>query len=432
MNPEKQALALIDFIHQSPTPFHVIENVEKQLSDKGYKYLSLTDEWQLKVGGRYYAKRNQTALFAFELGNSPVEESGLKLICAHSDSPGFRIKPQPEMVVDNHFLKLNTEVYGGPILMSWLDRPLTIAGRVILKSKNPFVPNQKLINFKRPLVVIPNLAIHLNRSINEGVELNKQKDMLPLLGIITDQLEKENYLLKLIAEELKTPIDDILDFDLSLAETDKGCLFGANNEFISSAKLDDLAMVHAGLTALLNSSSAQTTKFLCIFDNEEVGSLSKQGAGAPILKHILERIFEKLGKSKEDYQRAIYQSFMISADMAHSVHPNSPEKHDPIVHPLINKGPVIKIHAGQKYTTDADSSAVYEQICKMAGVPVQQFVNRSDMLGGSTLGNISTGHVDIRTVDMGNPMLAMHSMRETAGVLDHSYAIRSFEMFYNA
>lgn len=428
----KLAQELIDFIHESPSPFHVVENMSLLLDQAGFQHIDLKDAWELKKGGKYYTTRNGSALFAFIIGTGNPETQGFRIISAHSDSPGFKIKPSPEIVVENHFIKLNTEVYGGPILMSWLDRPLTIAGRVILKSKNPFVPNQKLINFKRPLVVIPNLAIHLNRSINEGVELNKQKDMLPLLGIINDQLEKENYLLKLIAEELKTPIDDILDFDLSLAETDKGCLFGANNEFISSAKLDDLAMVHAGLTALLNSSSAQTTKFLCIFDNEEVGSLSKQGAGAPILKHILERIFEKLGKSKEDYQRAIYQSFMISADMAHSVHPNSPEKHDPIVHPLINKGPVIKIHAGQKYTTDADSSAVYEQICKMAGVPVQQFVNRSDMLGGSTLGNISTGHVDIRTVDMGNPMLAMHSMRETAGVLDHSYAIRSFEMFYNA
>lgn len=424
------AEALIDFIHQSPTAFHVVSNIENKLIKKGYQYLALDQKWDIKKGGKYFTKRNGTAIFAFELGTGEPEEEGFKLIAAHSDSPGFKIKPSPEMAVENHFIKLNTEVYGGPILMSWLDNPLSIAGRVILKSKDILNPAHQLVDFRQPLAVIPNLAIHLNRSVNEGVELNKQKDMLPLVGILNQTLEKDNFLINLISKELKCKPEEILDFDLFLYPFERGCLIGPNQEFISSTKLDDLSMVHAGMSALLNSKPGKGSNFLCIFDNEEVGSLSKQGAGAPILRHILERIMEKLGKDQEAYQRAVYKSFMISADMAHSVHPNQAEKHDPVLHPLINKGPVIKIHAGQKYTTDGDSGAVFETLCKQNNIPVQKFVNRSDQAGGSTLGNISTAQVDIRTVDIGSPMLAMHSMRELAGTHDHSFVTNAFEAFY--
>lgn len=334
------------------------------------------------------------------------------------------------MIVDNRYMKLNTEVYGGPILMSWLDRPLSLAGRVILKSDNPLFPDFKLVDFRRPMVIIPNLAIHLNRAVNEGVELNKQKDMLPLVTTVTETLEKDNYLVNLIAGELQVDPKEIIDFDVFLYEHEKGCIMGPEFEFISSAKLDDLAMAHAGMKALCAADSSASSKMLCIFDNEEVGSGTKQGAGSPVLKHIIDRIMEKLGKSQEEKQRAIYKSFMISADMAHSIHPNQVDKHDPVLHPVINGGPVIKIHANQKYTTDGDSGAVFETICKMADVPVQKFVNRSDMVGGSTLGNVSTGQIDIRTVDMGNPMLAMHSVREFGGVKDHHYVTKVFKTFY--
>nr|WP_321409542.1 M18 family aminopeptidase [uncultured Carboxylicivirga sp.] len=421
---------LIDFIHQSPTAFHVIEQAKTILTKAGFIELPMGESWKIKKGGKYYTTKNDSALFAFELGTAPVEENGLKLISAHSDSPGFRVKPNPEMLAEGRFLKLNTEVYGGPILNTWLDRPLSLAGRVLIKSKNALQPTSRLVDFRKPLLVIPNMAIHLNRSVNDGVELNKQVDMLPLMASVNKTFEKDNYLVKLIATELKVKPEEIIDFDLFLYEFEKGCLLGANQEFISSGKLDDLAMVHAGLKAISGKTSKTSTNILCIFDNEEVGSVTKQGAGSPVLRNILERIMEKLGKSHEDYQRTIYKSFMISADMAHSVHPNHADKHDPVLHPTINGGPVIKIHANQKYTTDGESSAIFETICEKAEVPFQKFVNRSDMVGGSTLGNISTGKLDIRTVDIGNPMLAMHSVRELAGVKDHTFITKVFETFY--
>ncbi|MCT4590958.1 MAG: M18 family aminopeptidase [Carboxylicivirga sp.] len=427
----KHAEELIEFIHQSPTAFHVIANTAKELEANGYQYMDICMPWNIEKGGKYYTTKSGSALFAFQIGTEAPEDKGLKLISAHSDSPGFKIKPQPEMLVDGKYLKLNTEVYGGPILMSWLDRPLSLAGRVLLKSDNPLAPKSQLVDFRKPLLIIPSVAIHLNRSVNDGMELNKQVDMLPLMSIVNETFEKDNYLLKLIAEKLKVDASEILDFDLFVYEYEKGCLVGPDQEFISSPKLDDLAMVHAGLKALLESKNTNSTNILCVFDNEEVGSVTKQGAGSPVLRNIIERIMEKLGKSQEDYHRTIYKSFMISADMAHSVHPNHPEKHDPVLHPVMNAGPVIKIHANQKYTTDGESGAIFETICQQADVPVQKFVNRSDMVGGSTLGNVSTGKIDIRTVDIGNPMLGMHSVRELGGTLDHTYVTKAFETFYN-
>lgn len=431
MSQETQlANELIDFIHNSPTAFHVIEQAKAMLNKAGFTELNMGDSWKIKKGGKYYTTKSGSALFAFQPGTNPVEESGIKLISAHSDSPGFKIKPDPEILASEHYLKLNTEVYGGPILSTWMDRPLSLAGRVLLKSKDALNPSSQLVDFKRPLLIIPNMAIHMNRAVNDGVELNKQIDMLPLMGVVKQTFEKQNYLLNLIAEELKAKPEDILDFDLFLYEVEKGCILGANQEFISSGKLDDLAMVHAGLKAITGKINKATTNFLCIFDNEEVGSVTKQGAGSPVLRNIIERLMEKLGKSQEDYQRAIFKSFMISADMAHSVHPNHPEKHDPVLLPIINAGPVIKIHANQKYTTDGESAAIFESICNKANIPFQKFVNRSDMTGGSTLGNISTGKIDIRTVDIGNPMLGMHSVRELGGVKDQSYITKVFEAFY--
>ncbi len=422
---------LIDFIYEGASPYHVVQNIETELQKEGFTKLALNQPWVIEAGKKYYTTKNDSAVFAFKLGTKDIAETGIKMICAHSDSPSFKIKPNAEILVEDHFLKLNTEVYGGPILMSWLDRPLSIAGRVSLKSDDILSPENRFININKPLLVIPNLAIHLNREVNNGIALNKQVDMLPLLGIINEKLENDNYLLHLIAKELGVSEDAIIDFDLTLYEFQKGCIMGLNDEFISSPKLDDLAMVHAGLKALLESDNTETTQMLCIFDNEEVGSVTKQGAGSPVLKNILDRMAFGLNKNTEAFYQMIYNSFMISADMAHSIHPNQVEKHDPVLHPMINKGPVIKIHANQKYTTDGDSGAVYEMICKEAGVPVQKFANRSDMVGGSTLGNVSTGQIDIRTIDMGNPMLAMHSVRELGGVLDHTYVTKSFVTFYN-
>ena len=429
---QKNAQQLLDFIYDSPSSYHVTFNASNVLRQAGFEKLELSEKWHLKKGGKYFTTRNDSSLFAFIVGTGEPEEEGVRFICAHSDSPCFKIKPSPEMDVEDYYLKLNTEVYGGPILMSWLDRPLSLAGRVSLKGEDVLHPQSRLVNFNRPLLIIPNLAIHLNRSVNEGVELNRQKDMLPLAGILTEKLEKDGFLIRLLAQELGVEAAQIVDFDLTVSEHAPGCLMGIHQEFISSSRLDDLAMVHAGLQALTTATPGKATQMLCIFDNEEVGSQTKQGAGSPLLRNLFERILHHLHKDAEEIQRTIYRSFMISADMAHSIHPNQVDKHDPVLHPVINKGPVIKIHANQKYTTDGDSGAVFESLCQMARVPYQKFVNRSDLVGGSTLGNVSTGQLDVRAVDVGNPMLAMHSARELAGVTDHSYIIRVFETFFNA
>lgn len=431
MSKEKEfAQELIDFIYDSPSSFHAADNAAKILSKNGFAELKEEDSWKLEKGGKYYVMKNHSALIAFIIGKGRLEEAGFKLIGAHTDSPCFRIKPAAEMVAENHYVKLNTETYSGPILSTWMDRPLSAAGRVTLRSKDPLNPDTRLVNIKKPILVIPNLAIHMNRAVNQGVELNKQKDMLPLLSLVNESLEKGNYLLNTIAKELEVEAASIIDFDLFLYEYEKGTIVGLNDEFISSPRLDDLAMVHAGITAIAGAEPAESTNVMVCFDNEDVGSSSKQGADSPMLSSILERIVLAMGGDREGYFRAIAKSFMISADMAHAVHPNVGEKHDPQNRPLINKGPVIKLSANMKYTTDSNSGAVYSELCKSAEIPVQIFVNRSDEAGGSTIGPITANHLHIRSVDIGNPSLAMHSIRELAGVLDHSYVTKSFEAFY--
>ncbi|MDV7186594.1 M18 family aminopeptidase [Lutibacter sp. TH_r2] len=426
----KYAQNLIDFIYDSPSPYHVVKNAKKILLEKGFSKLKLTDKWDISKGEKYFVSQNNTSLFAFIVGTDEIEENGFKIIAAHTDSPSFKIKPSPEINVEDKYVKFNTEMYGGAILNTWLDRPLSIAGRVSVKSDNLLQPKSYLVNINQPIITIPNLPIHFNRTVNEGIELNKQIDMLPVTSIITNEVNKEGLLLHKISEEINVPKEDILEVDLNLYDFTKGSIIGMNNEFISSGKLDDLAMVHAGLTAFSEASASKATNVLALFDNEEVGSRSKQGAGSPILKDILTRIVSVQDKNEEDVQRAVYNSFMISADMAHALHPNRPEKHDPVTRPIINSGPVIKIEGNQKYTTDSDSGAAFEMICKKANIPYQKFVNRSDMRGGGTLGNVSTGQLAIRSVDVGNPMWAMHSVRETSGVDDHTYITDAFKCFY--
>lgn len=431
MNKELEfAQNLIDFIYDSPTSYHAVAKVKEDLGKANFVEIKEEEKWNLKKGGKYFVTKNDSALIAFVVGKGEIEENGFKIIGAHTDSPTFRIKPTPEMVVDNTYVRLNTEVYGGPILNTWMDRPLAIAGRVTLRGKDILYPETKLLNIKKPIMIIPNLAIHMNREINTGIELNKQKDTLPLLSMVSTELEKNNYLMRAIAKELSVDIKQIIDFDLFLYEYEKGSIIGLNNEFISSSRLDDLAMVHAGIRALAIVPVVEATNVMVCFDNEEVGSSSKQGADSNMLVNILEHITIALGKNREDFLRTISKSFIISADNAHAVHPNSPEKNDPTNKPYMNKGPVIKINANQSYTTDSNSDAVYELVCEKAGVPVQKFVNRSDARGGSTIGPISSTHLNIRSVDIGSPTLAMHSIRELGGVIDHTYVTKSFEEFY--
>lgn len=424
------AKELIGFINDSPSVFHAVATSKVILENHGFTELQEGDRWKLQRGGKYFMIKNHSALAAFVVGTEAVQESGFKIIGAHTDSPTFRIKPSADMKVENHYVKLDTEVYGGPILNTWLDRPLSVAGRVTVKGEDLLNPITRLVNIKKPILLIPNLAIHMNKNVNSGVELNKQKDMLPLMSIINDKLEKGNYLLNAIAKEIGVEPSEIVDFDLFLYEFEKGTILGLNDEFISSSRLDDLAMVHAGITAISGAAASKSTNVMVCFDNEEVGSTSKQGADSQLLSHMLERIVLSMEGDREDLFRAVSKSFMISADLVHAVHPNAGEKHDPQNRPLINKGPVIKISANMRYTTDSNSSAVYAGICSKADVPVQWFVNRSDEPGGSTIGPILSSRLNMRCVDVGTPILAMHSVRELGGVLDHTYVTRSFKEFY--
>ncbi|RDY24070.1 M18 family aminopeptidase [Romboutsia maritimum] len=421
---------LIEYIYNSPTSFHAVETSKNLLEKQGFKKLELDKKWSLNIGEKYYITKNSSALVAFVINSDNVESEGFRIVSSHSDSPTFRIKPNPEIVSENTYLKLNTECYGGPILNTWLDRPLGIAGRVVVKGSDILKPKEKIVNLNKPVCIIPNVAIHLNRDVNEGYKLNKQDDMLPLIGLLNETLEQDEFLLKEISKHLNIDVQDILDFDLFLYEFEKGSFIGINEEFISSSRLDNLSMAHASLNAIINSKGSKGINVVSIFDNEEVGSSTKQGADSNMLLNILERICLSLGKDREEFFTSIYSSFMISADLAHAVHPNITKKHDPTNRPVMGKGPVIKINANQSYTSDGYSISVYKNICKESNVEYQEFVNRSDQRGGSTIGPISSTHLDIPSVDVGSPILAMHSIRELASVEDHYNIYKTFNKFY--
>ena len=427
---------LLKFLDASPVNFLAARNIACELEQNGYRRLDPQQPLgELKAGDKVYVTKNDSSVYAFRLGRKPLAETGFHMICAHSDSPTFRVKPHAEMTGEGRLVRLNTEVYGGPILSTWFDRPLTLAGRVIVRGKDAMSPETMLMHVRRPLLQISNLAIHFNRQVNDGVKLSKQKDMLPLLGLINDELEQGNLLMNVIVEELskQRPVshEDILDFDLYLADTQPACTFGVHDEFISSGRLDDLSMCFAGLEALIAAPESDTTQVLAIFDNEETGSQTKQGAGSPFLASMLMRIARQQSGTEEAYWQAVERAFMISADHAHAFHPNYAEKYDPTNHPMLGGGPAIKFNASQKYASDAVSAAIFAEICRKAGVPCQRFVNHSDVAGGSTLGNILASTVPLRGVDMGNAILGMHSCRETGSVADHEYCVRAFTEFYS-
>lgn len=430
---------LLSFLDASPVNFLAVKNIADTLAANGFRRIDpALPLGEVKSGDRFFVTKNDSSIYAFRIGNKPIADAGFHMICAHCDSPTFRIKPNAEMLVEGGIVKLNTEVYGGPIMSTWFDRPLTLAGRVIVRGEDVMQPETLLLHIKRPLLQISNLAIHFNRQVNDGVALSKQKDVLPLLGQITSQLETGNLLMNVILEELNsTTADcqfcakDVLDFDLYLADATPACTFGVHNEFISSGRLDDLSMCYAGLEALIASDTTDTTQVLALFDNEETGSQTKQGAGSPFLAYILKRIAMSQSHTEEAYYQAVERAFMISADNAHAWHPNYPEKYDPTNHPMLGGGPVIKFNAAQKYASDAVSAAVFAGLCEKAGVPCQRFVNHSDVAGGSTLGNILASSIPLRGVDMGNAILAMHSCRETGSVVDHEYCVKVFTEFFS-
>ncbi len=423
---------LMNFLDASPVNFLAVKNIAGELEKAGFRHVDPRMPLGcIKAGDKLYVTKNDSSIYAFHIGTLPLAEAGFRMICAHCDSPTFRIKPNAEMLCEGGMVKLNTEVYGGPIMSTWFDRPLTLAGRVIVKGNDMLSPKTLLMHVKRPLLQISNLAIHFNRQVNDGVKLSKQKDVLPLLGMVTDELERGNMLTNIICSELNINKEDILDFDLYLADTTPACTFGVHDELISSGRLDDLSMCFAGLEALLAAPLTDTTKVLAIFDNEETGSQTKQGAGSPFLASMLKRIAMAQSGSEEAYWQAVERAFMISADNAHAWHPNYPEKFDPTNHPVLGGGPVIKFNAAQKYASDAVSAAVFAEICREAGVPCQRFVNHSDVAGGSTLGNILASSIPLRGVDMGNAILAMHSCRETGSVADHCYCVTAFTRFFS-
>lgn len=422
--------ALLDFIHDSPSEFHVVSNAEQRFIAAGFKKLDSGAPWNIKKGGKYFTTTNDSAFTAFIVGTGDLWTDGFRILEAHTDSPSIKIKPFPEMVVDEHYLKLNAEVYGSPIFNTWLDRPLTLAGRMSLRGDDPFHPRDVLVRFDRPLLYIPNLSIHHNKKVNEGIALNQQKDLIPLLATVDKTFTKEGYLLKLLAEQAGVAVEDILDVELSMSEYEKGCLLGANEEFISSTKLDNLSLVHAGLHALIDSPGGSVTKVFCCFDNEEVGNRTRQGGDSPMLSAVLERISAALGGDREAFLRAVHNSFMVSSDVSHALHPNVPDRTDPVVKAKINGGPLVKFSGMQKFTSDSNSSAVFRALCEDAGIPCQYYVNRSDSPGGSTAGPASITHLAMRSVDVGIPIFAMHSIRELAGVMDNYYVWKAFQRFF--
>lgn len=429
MIKKKLAKELIEFIDNSATPFHAVNNMENELKKNGFKELKLEDAWTINKKDKYFVKKNGSTIIAFTVGTKEIEEGGFRIIGTHTDSPGFKIKSNPEMLVENKYLKLNTDVYGGPILSTWFDRPLSIAGRIIIKTENPLKPREEVFDFKRPIAIIPSLAIHLSKSISN--EIDPQKVCSAIIGL-TDEKNESGYLKEIISKEVGIDAADIIDYESYIYACDEGYLMGVNEEFISCSRLDNLASTKGALESLIQSAEFETSaiNMIACFDNEEIGSQTKQGAGSNLLEEVLERIAIGLKKSREEIFRAYENSFFISADLAHPVHPNYVERHDPTNRPLMNDGIVIKTSTQGKYTSDSVSSSIFENICEMAGVKVQKFYNISGERTGSTIGPIISTHLPIKSVDMGIPVLAMHSAREIAGTEDYFYEVSAFIKFF--
>lgn len=416
---------VLNFIEHSPSCFHAVEQLSHMLDQAGYQRLKECDGWTLEQGGKYYVTRNGSSIIAFHVGQQ-LDNYHFQITASHSDSPSYKVKEKAELKGKGGYLQLNTEGYGGMICSSWLDRPLSLAGRVLVRQGN--VVETRLLNIDRDLLLIPNVAIHMNRDVNSGMKYNQQVDMLPLFS--AGECGENSYY-ELIAQELGVKPEDVVGCDLYLYPRVAPSLWGAKEEFISSPRLDDLQCAYTSMKALVDSHNPHGVNVCCCFDNEEVGSGTKQGALSTFLRDVLQRVHAALGHTPEDYFRAVAKSFMVSCDNAHAVHPNHPEKTDGENCVYMNQGIVVKFSANQKYTTDGISAAIFMQLCKDAQVPVQTFANRSDMAGGSTLGNLSTQQVSLHTVDVGLPQLAMHSTYETAGVKDSAYMVQALTAFYN-
>ena len=427
---EQQTQHFLDFVSNATSPYHVVQTSIDFLKENGFAELDFTTNWSLIPNTAYYTKPYGTTLFAFRTPKNITPGSIFRICASHTDHPAFRIKPNPD-IQEKGYWKLNVETYGGVILNTWLDRPLSIAGKVALKSNSVFYPDCRLMDSKRPLLTIPNLAIHMNRSINSGVELNKQTDMLPLFSIFEPKMQPESFV-QFLANELQVSAEDILDFDLYIYNAENGCTFGLDQTLCSCPRLDNLTSVYSSLVGITNCTGTENDfQIALLYDNEEIGSRTKQGADSAITQILLEKMCSSFGITKENYQNMLLKSFMVSADVAHALHPNHPEKNDVTNFARLDGGVAIKMSANQKYATDTETIAALQQLCMSNDIPFQKFVNRSDIPGGSTLGTITSSWLPMHTVDIGEPILAMHSARETASICDILALQRLIEAFYS-
>jgi len=435
-----QAEELLSFIDNSPTAFHAVSELKSELKQVGFKELDPGQQWDLKKGEKYFISRNDSALIAFITGKDFLNQ-GFRIISSHTDSPALKVKPDPIINNEGQYL-LNTEVYGGPILNTWYDRELSLAGKIILKSENSFKLQEELIDLKENLAVIPNLAIHLNKDVNQKGEIDKKKGLRALIthDLSQNNKEKEDQthnsnsetqfsLKSLIAQFMDCRAEDILETELYLYPTQKAQFSGPNQEYIAAGRQDNLSMVHLALKALMASEVEDWTQMAVFYDNEEIGSHTPQGADSPFAGDLIERIIYNLGAKKEDYYKIIEKSFLLSADMAHAVHPNFSEEYDQNNRPLLNQGPVIKYNANLKYTTNASTAGVLIDLMDKNDIPYQFYSNRSDKRGGSTIGPIAATQLGIKSIDLGNPLLAMHSSRELGGSSDHKEMIKVMTLF---
>ncbi|MGL5123601.1 MAG: M18 family aminopeptidase [Fusobacteriaceae bacterium] len=420
----------LEFTNESTSVYKTVSLIEKKLKLNNFKKLKLNEEWKLNLNEKYYLKKNDSTIIAFTVPKD-ITKAFFKITANHTDNPGFKIKTNPEVVNSDNYLRINTEVYGGPILNTWFDRPLSVSGRVFLKNDNVLSPKSVLVDIKRPIMIIQNVAIHQNRDVNEGIKLTRQNDMLPILALIDSGFNKKDTLLNLIAKENNIDPKKVLDMELFLYDTTPGVVFGLNNEFINASKIDNLASTFAGLHGLLESKSETGINILACFDSEEIGSRTKQGADSNLLLNTMERISLSLNKDREAFFQMLYSSFLISVDGAHAIHPAKPEKMDITNIPTLNNGFVIKYSANQSYSTDGFSSSVIKNLANLNNIKYQETVNNSDERGGSTLGPISSSHIEINSVDLGIPMLGMHSVKETAGIKDIENLKELIRVFYS-
>ena len=417
----KQAQDLLDYIDASPSPWHAVSSTIKQLESNGFELLTENQPWKLKKNGRYYVTRDGASIIAFTLGTKPAAEAGFRIVGAHTDSPGLRLKPKSAHAKQG-VAQLGVEVYGGPILATFTDRDLSIAGRVNVMNTSGF--NTQLIHLAESIVRLPNLAIHMNKDVNtKGLLLDKQTQLPLIYGYAADSAKAKEQLDQAIADQLNINPADILTWDLNIYDTQKGSLWGQDQAFIADSQLDNLASCHAALQALLATNKPDATSICAFFDHEEVGSESATGAGGSFMSDTIQRICAFQKSNEEERLRSFANSFFISADMAHAYHPNHPSAYEPEHHATVNQGPVIKTNANQRYSTNADTAARFIQLCKQAKVPYQEYAHRTDLGCGSTIGPMISAQLGMPTVDVGNPMWAMHSIRESAGVLDHGYMI---------